>query len=762
MKHPTMSLLCILLATFSLASAGLCLELAKSGKTDYSIVVANDAIPAEVTAAKELKLYLDKVTGADFAIVGSEGAGTHCIYVGQSQTAKSLLPGVDFDALGTDGIVVKTVGDDLVIAGGRPRGTLYAVYTFLEDVVGCRWWTADDSFIPSKPTLEVGLLNTIYRPKFGYREVFTLGTQGHPLFTPKLRLNGNDFMPALGEEWGGQIGMGGGHSLLRVILPPNKYFDKHPEWYSFRKSENKRQPGQLCMTDEAMKAEALKNVLDGLKQSYPGRKYGPKVVQVSEEDNDAVCECDKCTALRDREGGESGPLIELVNYIADGVAKEYPDVLVSTLAYWWTQSPPKTVRPRDNVLVVFAPLDRNHAKSLDQVPDMSKFLTDWRQMTRNVWIWDYTPHFGNFITPHPNHYVMGQSLKYYEKLGVTGVFIQSDFCEVGEFSNMRNWVNAHMAWNPDLDDKALISEFLKGYYGKAAPEMQQYIDLLWRTINRRPNTWLGVYGEATDYWLTLDDMNAATQLFDKAANAAVGDPAIISRVRNARMGIDMVWLQRYRTLLRESQQRHTAFLGPKDPTKAVEAFIRTCSDFKLGAYREWADLGELARKLRPLFPRAGKAPTEVRGLKSADWVDVQDNMMTLTPGSGSVALVDDPVASDGKAVKLSATSRAEEARFDLPAGLDGRWHIYMSARCEMSAGQDGTSVMGVYAKPAAVEVARVYVDWTKLDSKKYNTIDLGVRDLQAGAQIWVQPRGAGSYGEVGPVFVDRLFLVRAR
>ncbi|MCK7482461.1 MAG: hypothetical protein M0C28_39075 [Candidatus Moduliflexus flocculans] len=45
--------------------------------------------------------------------------------------------------LAAESIVVRTAGNDLVLAGGGPRGTLYAVYTFLEDVVGCRWWTVD-------------------------------------------------------------------------------------------------------------------------------------------------------------------------------------------------------------------------------------------------------------------------------------------------------------------------------------------------------------------------------------------------------------------------------------------------------------------------------------------------------------------------------------------------------------------------------------------------------------------------------------------
>ena len=51
--------------------------------------------------------------------------------------------------------------------GGRPRGTLYAVYTFLEDVVSVRGWTASEGFIPTKPMLEVRELNVVGVPKPG-------------------------------------------------------------------------------------------------------------------------------------------------------------------------------------------------------------------------------------------------------------------------------------------------------------------------------------------------------------------------------------------------------------------------------------------------------------------------------------------------------------------------------------------------------------------------------------------------------------------
>ena len=59
--------------------------------------------------------------------------------------AKAVLPGLDLDkaALGEDGIVLKSAPPHLVLTGaaGSRRGTLYAVYEFLERELGVRWWT---------------------------------------------------------------------------------------------------------------------------------------------------------------------------------------------------------------------------------------------------------------------------------------------------------------------------------------------------------------------------------------------------------------------------------------------------------------------------------------------------------------------------------------------------------------------------------------------------------------------------------------------
>ncbi len=133
------------------------LNLSLDGKSDYAIVLPGEATPVERTAAGELQAYLAEITGATLPIIKeSEAAQTAArIVLGDSPLTRKLLPAVDPASLAPDGIVIRTVGRDLVLVGHPRRGTLYAVYTFLEDTLGVRWWTQTETRIPKRPTLAI-------------------------------------------------------------------------------------------------------------------------------------------------------------------------------------------------------------------------------------------------------------------------------------------------------------------------------------------------------------------------------------------------------------------------------------------------------------------------------------------------------------------------------------------------------------------------------------------------------------------------------
>lgn len=215
------------------------LSLAKNQQTSYVIALAADAIPAEKTAAEQLQKYLQQVTGAAFPIQPETqvNADAPQILVGAGTRVRSLLPAQDWSTLGQDGIVIKTIGKNLILTGGRPRGSLYAVFQFLEDEVGCRWWTPIASTIPNRSTLDVRPQNLIYISPFNYRESFTTSVQSDPVFATVLRQNGHH--QKQGKEWGGHYEILGWAHTFGQLLPVEKYFEQHPEWYSDPANEYK-------------------------------------------------------------------------------------------------------------------------------------------------------------------------------------------------------------------------------------------------------------------------------------------------------------------------------------------------------------------------------------------------------------------------------------------------------------------------------------------------------------------------------------------
>jgi len=143
------------------------LLLARDGATEYVIVEGADPIPAEQTAAREMAEYLKRVTGAEFRVVAEDPAAkpAKAIYLGW--TAFAAGKGIDCAQLGREEWALKSFGNDIVITGGRPRGTLYGVYDFLEKDIGVYWLDRDTEVVPAKADLVLKPLDRRAMPAYG-------------------------------------------------------------------------------------------------------------------------------------------------------------------------------------------------------------------------------------------------------------------------------------------------------------------------------------------------------------------------------------------------------------------------------------------------------------------------------------------------------------------------------------------------------------------------------------------------------------------
>lgn len=509
-------------------------ELATSGRSAYVIVLPAKAAQAERHAAEELQRYVADISGARLPIVDDATPAAACeIRLG---AARGAAP--DAAALGAEGFRLRTQSGTLTIAGGSPRGTLYGVYALLEEQLGCRWFAPDAARIPHQATLRLPALDRSDRPRFEYRE--PQGVFGRDAgWAARNRVNSG---APLSAAEGGAVRYVPGYFVHTSgkLVPPSVWFAGHPEYYALVKGV--RKTSQLCLTHPQVRAIALEEARRQLRQ-HPESD----VISVSQNDGGGWCQCPACQAVVDREGSQAGPVLEFANFIAAGLREEFPSKAVDTLAYYYSEKPPKSLRPLPNVIVRLCsygccsshPLDTCDSAESKRFRDN---LAGWNNLTHRIWIWDYTVNYAHFLQPFPNLETLQPNMRYFAAHGVSGVFEEGDYMNNGgELQELRLYLLAKLLWNPDCDVAAAQADFLAGYYGAAAPDLAAYVRLT-HAAAAAPGIHVGLYDPPTARYLTPEVCTKAEVLFDRAEAAASGNPDCLRHVRAARLGVDYVLL----------------------------------------------------------------------------------------------------------------------------------------------------------------------------------------------------------------------------
>ncbi len=494
------------------------------------------------------------------------------------------------DGLGAEGIIIRTIGDDLVLAGGQPRGTLYAVYTFLEDQLGCRWWSSTESTIPARPTVTIDGLNVRYVPVLEYRSPFWFDAfDGNWA----ARNKGNGQAHRLEAKHGGKHIYEGFVHTFYPLIPPQKYFADHPEWFSEIDGKRTTDHAQLCLTNEEMRKELVKNLKERLRNNPAAT-----IASVSQNDWIGNCKCKNCAAIEQEEGSPAGLMLRFVNAVAADIEQEFPNVAISTLAYQYTRKPPKITKPRDNVIVQLCSIECSFCKPL--ADERNKAFRDdivgWAPMSQRLYIWDYTTNFRHHIMPHPNLRVLGPNVKFFADHNVKGIFEQGAYTTSGaEMAELRAWVLAKLLWDPNRDGEALTNEFIDGYYGPAAPHMKAYLKVTHDAVEQSGD-WLGCFQESNAKFLSFDTLSRGWQHL-KAAEAAVQDsPDLRFRVQVAQLPTMYVFIARWNEM-REAAKIATAdWPMPQSARETCDQFMAIARKKNVTRLNEWQDGFEALEK----------------------------------------------------------------------------------------------------------------------------------------------------------------------
>lgn len=346
--------------------------------TDVHIVLPDLETPRERFAAEECAKYLNRICGVQATISTADKAkGATIIAIGGPERNKVTAQYISEEAFdetvpGPEGIYIKSFDNCLILAGSsknlneRERGTVYAVYEFLERFCGCalcaytKEGVAGGEYIPQNA--EIVLADIFYckakcdvyergacaqYSDCGVARDYILDrtfldwlckNRYNHLYTWNIVYENYKKSGMLDELMRrGFIMEVGHHDTIDTMLPPhgNKYFpehyyETHPEYYRLNEDGTRFEItnawGQmaLCSRNEEMIDQAANNMIAWLDQNPLVKAY----TWVNKDGTSPQCCCEKCKSYSKGEN-----TLYMVNEIAKRVYKAHPDIVISTVLY---------------------------------------------------------------------------------------------------------------------------------------------------------------------------------------------------------------------------------------------------------------------------------------------------------------------------------------------------------------------------------------------------------------------------------------------
>ncbi len=473
-------------------------------------------------AAEELRKFLSQILDCNIKISDKPGNGCN-IFVGDGEFASSK--NINITALVRDGFYIKTFGKNILVAGRDDpavdperamlggvwdqlyeRGSLFAVYDFLERFAGCRFYFPGElgTIIPEKRSINIPECDIFDRPDLLYRKYSTYwdgiyfeGKDRDKKILPAKTLNyyrlrmETAYFPA-------------NHGMINFRLL-DRFADSHPEYFAMddagkrRVSKKGMFAGHICWSSPVVdviyedikayltgKSAALRNItLPNGKPGWTPYTFRDSRVDVMPQDGFFLCRCKTCQQKADTPEKLNDMIWKQVIKWANQLKKENIPGKISMMAYFPYYMVPDIELP-DNIEVMVADTGawNNNGTPGALTPD-GRSLTSrpvgiaaWHKALKQpvaTWNYMYKVH-GNQMPgiPAPSPLAVG---KYYSQVlpHLFGAYMASN-CDRFLYYAMNYYIFSKLAWNKNADYKAIMREHYLLMYGKAAGEMQSLME----------------------------------------------------------------------------------------------------------------------------------------------------------------------------------------------------------------------------------------------------------------------------------------------
>lgn len=507
-------------------------DLVSAGKSDYFILIPDNATENENYAAQELQLFIKEATGAELIICKENEADKAGSFLSVGDTTASQESGVTptYEEVNSNGFVLKTVGDDCYLKGFSDLGTRNAVYEWLVYSIDWEIYAEDEIVYNETTDLKLLAFDQTVVPSIEWRANNGPSVYNHEL---AYRMRKNLF-----EE----VYLHGRlvHNSMTFVDPTvyDYQSEEYKDWYS-EKQVNGR-PAQLCYSNEEMGEEYIKNLLAELEGATAN------VVILGMEDNVEWCTCEECTASKDKYGTDSAVIIKFANKVQEAVNDWNKENRVGKtpikcvfFAYYETSEPPVTyneetktyeaidesVMLHEDLGVMFAPILASYSQlfTAEINADVKRQMEGWGALTDNLHAWTYAFHTGqNFICKNTFEIVQG-NYQFLIENGTSALYDQTNGAQQVPdtgWASAQFYVQSKLMWDASLNMEELLDDFFDNYFDVASDTMREIFneERKWLT---HVYTDLGALGRindnllSTEYW-TYPYLKRALSQFDEA------------------------------------------------------------------------------------------------------------------------------------------------------------------------------------------------------------------------------------------------------
>ena len=473
------------------------------------VVLAKKSPPAVRFAAEELTNFLAQALGAAVPIVETPSDRT-AIVLGDTAWAREA--GIDVNAKPRDTYFIKSAANRVYLAGrddnrqhplrsprfsnGHEHATTFAVYAFLEDYAGVRFYFPGElgTVVPKAETIVVPDVDRSVTPDFAVREWYN-GRRAYWFGKTQNDAEGErmkrlDWLRLrMGTK---KIPLCHGTRLFHYL---ERFAETHPEYFSLNTNGSRTtdksatHPGHLCWTSPIVEEiyQDVKAAFTGKKPSdrgIPMARWGnnidleDKIADIMPQDGQPPCACENCRKLY-RAGLD--PVWLATKSIAERLTAEGVKGTVTQMCYGRSRKVPAYDLP-SNILVQVAVHGQWSMGRPEQIAKERKQMENWAaKLGHKVWLWTYPgkhpsvgPDFDGI--PQLSMHAWGQYYKDAADL-IIGGFSESE-TDRFSFNYLNYYVYSRICWDNKTDIDAVLDEHYRLMFGAAATDMKELYTVL--------------------------------------------------------------------------------------------------------------------------------------------------------------------------------------------------------------------------------------------------------------------------------------------